>query len=536
MKCKTSKVKHTDFLVIGSGIAGLTFALKTANSSPDAKVIIVTKSDEDETNTKYAQGGLAVVTDLASDAFVNHIEDTLNAGDGLCNREVDEMVVKKGPELVAELIDWGVDFDHDQDGELRLAMEGGHSSKRVVHHKDKTGVAIEQALLGQLHSNPNIQMLSHHFVLDLITNQSHANGQRNGSQSTCYGATVLNQNSNHIQTIAARITLLASGGAGQVYKETTNPTIATGDGIAMAYRANAVIENMEFIQFHPTALYHKGRNPSFLISEAVRGYGAQLKTPGGELFMHNYDERGSLSPRDIVARAIDNEMKNESSDFVYLDCTSISDRKFKKRFPTISLKCNELGINVPKEMIPVIPAAHYLCGGIKTDKYGRTSIQNLYAAGECASTGLHGANRLASNSLLEAVVFADQCYKSSIKQIDNIRKPNVTPIAELNLKSKLLDGNTVVKIRWKLRRLMSSNVGIYRNNTRLMRASAALESLDKDVEHLFSSCAVTPNLCELRNLICIGKLIVQSAIERKENKGLHYNIDNVPNPVHLIQI
>src|SRR5689334_8576332 len=415
---------QTDFLVIGSGIAGLTYALKVAQHCPDKQVTIITKASPDETNTKYAQGGIAVVNDLEKDSFEKHIEDTLIAGDGLCNEEVVEIVVKEGPARVQEIINWGAHFDKDPEGDFKLGKEGGHSEFRILHHKDVTGLEMERALLEAIRRQPNIQVIHHCFVIDIIT-QHHLGYlvTKSTPDICCYGVYVLNTTNNRIEKVLSKITLLATGGNGQVYRTTTNPSIATGDGVAMVYRAKGRIENMEFIQFHPTALYEAGkRGQAFLITEAVRGDGGILRNINGESFMERYDDRKDLAPRDIVARAIDNEMKITGTEHVYLDCRHMDLEKFKEHFPNIYEKCLSIGIDVAKNMIPVAPAAHYSCGGIKTDEWGRSSINNLYACGECASTGLHGANRLASNSLLEAMVFAHRCYVDAASKIEGINE------------------------------------------------------------------------------------------------------------------
>src|SRR6476659_1167283 len=416
---------ETDFLVIGSGIAGLTYALKIAGHFPDKKVVVITKTHSDETNTKYAQCGVAGVWDEVKDSFDKHIEDTLIAGDGLCNRHVVEIVVKEGVERIKELIDWGAQFDKDPDGDFKLGKEGGHSEFRILHHKDVTGKEMERALLNAIKQKPNIKLISHCFVLDIIT-QHHLGYlvTKSTPDIECYGVYVLNLSTNKIEKILSKITLLATGGNGQVYRTTTNPSIATGDGVAMVYRAKGRIENMEFIQFHPTALYEAGkRGQAFLITEAVRGDGGILRNINGEAFMERYDERKDLAPRDIVDRDIDNEMKITGTEHVFLDCRHMDMEKFKEHFPNIHEKCMSIGIDVSKNMIPVAPAAHYSCGGIKTDEWGHSSIRHLYACGECSSTGLHGANRLASNSLLEAMVFAHRCYADSVgsfEQVNNL--------------------------------------------------------------------------------------------------------------------
>ena len=410
----------TDFLVIGSGIAGLTYAVKTAEACPDKIITILTKTSSDETNTKYAQGGVAGVMDMDNDSFEKHIADTLIAGDGLCNRHIVEIVVKEGVQRINEIIEWGAKFDKDTSGDYSLGKEGGHSESRILHHKDVTGKEIERTLLAAIKNKSNIHLINHCFVVDIITQHHLGYLVTKGTPDIeCYGVYVLNLQNNKIEKILSKITLLATGGNGQAYRTTTNPSIATGDGVAMMYRAKGRIENMEFIQFHPTALYEPGvPGQSFLITEAVRGDGAILCNVKGVAFMENYDERKDLAPRDIVARAIDNEMKINGTEFVYLDCRDMDIEKFKNHFPNIYEKCKSIGIDVAHQMIPVAPAAHYSCGGIKTDEWGRTSINNLYACGECASTGLHGANRLASNSLLEAMVFAHRCYLDAVEKIN----------------------------------------------------------------------------------------------------------------------
>jgi L-aspartate oxidase len=404
-------MRQTDFLVIGSGIAGLSYALKVAERFPDKKVLVMTKAAADETNTKYAQGGIAVVNDLENDSYEKHIDDTLIAGDGLCNEKVVEIVVKEGPERVNDIIEWGARFDKEKDGDYKRGREGGHSEFRILHHKDITGWEMERALLDAVSKQKNIELIKHCFVIDIIT-QHHLGFlvTKATPDVECYGVYVLNHETNQVEKIISKITLMATGGNGQVYRTTTNPTIATGDGVSMVYRAKGRIENMEFIQFHPTALYEPGvRGHAFLITEAVRGDGGILRNIKGEAFMRRYDERKDLAPRDIVARAIDSEMKKTGTEHVWLDCRHFSKEKFVEHFPNIYQKCLSIGIDITQQMIPVAPAAHYSCGGIKTDEWGRSSINNLYACGECASTGLHGANRLASNSLLEGLVFAHRC-------------------------------------------------------------------------------------------------------------------------------
>jgi len=527
---------QTDFLVIGSGIAGLTYALKVAQECPDKTVTILTKTQSDETNTKYAQGGIAGVTDFNKDSFEKHIEDTLIAGDGLCNRHVVEIVVKEGVDRIKEIIDWGARFDKDPDGDFKLGKEGGHSEFRILHHKDVTGKEMERALLEAIKKCTNIELISHCFVLDIIT-QHHLGYliTKSTPDIECYGVYVLNHTTNKIEKILSKIALLATGGNGQVYRTTTNPSIATGDGVAMVYRAKGRIENMEFIQFHPTALYEPGvRGQSFLITEAVRGDGGILRNHNGEAFMEKYDERKDLAPRDIVARAIDNEMKVAGTENVFLDCRHFTKEKFVEHFPNIYEKCLSIGIDITKHLIPVAPAAHYSCGGIKTDEHARTSINNLYAAGECASTGLHGANRLASNSLLEAMVFANRAFLDAVKNIDSKQFNQQLPDWKADGTSSPKEMILITQSVKELKLLMSDYVGIVRNNARLYRAMKRLDLLFLETEELYKKTNVSPQLCELRNMITVAYLIVKSAEFRHESRGLHFNTD-YPNKSDMIQ-
>jgi L-aspartate oxidase len=518
---------QTDFLVIGSGIAGLTYALKVAQHFPDRKVTIITKAAADETNTKYAQGGIAVVNDAENDSFEKHIQDTLIAGDGLCNPQVVEVVVKEGPARVQEIIDWGAQFDKDTEGSYKLGREGGHSEHRILHYKDVTGREMERALLTAVENTPNITIIKHCFVVDIIT-QHHLGFlvTKSTPDICCYGVYVLNMQTNRIEKILASLTLLATGGNGQVYRTTTNPYIATGDGVAMVYRAKGRIENMEFIQFHPTALYEAGkRGQAFLITEAVRGDGGILRNSRGEAFMERYDERKDLAPRDIVARAIDNEMKIGGTEHVWLDCRHMDLQKFKEHFPNIYEKCRSMGIDVAEQMIPVAPAAHYSCGGIKTDEWGRSSIRNLYACGECASTGLHGANRLASNSLLEAMVFAHRCYQDAVVRM--LQLAPAPPIPDWNAAgtSEPKEMILITQSLKELQQVMSDYVGIVRNTVRLERAMKRIDLLFEETEELYRNSTVSPQLLELRNLITVGYLVTKGASFRRESRGLHYNTD-----------
>ena len=525
---------QTDFLVIGSGIAGLTFALKVAQDHPERKITVLTKAQSDETNTKYAQGGIAGVMDFDQDSFAKHIEDTLIAGDGLCEPRIVEIVVKEGVQRINELIAWGAQFDREPDGDFKLGKEGGHSENRILHHKDVTGKEMERTLLEAIRKSPNIELISHCFVVDIIT-QHHLGYlvTKSTPDIACYGVYVLNLTTNKIEKIVANVTLLATGGNGQVYRTTTNPAIATGDGVAMVYRAKGRIENMEFIQFHPTALYEAGvRGQSFLITEAVRGDGGILRNDAGEAFMERYDSRKDLAPRDIVARAIDHEMKVNGTEHVYLDCRHMDMVKFAEHFPNILAKCQSIGIDVSKDMIPVSPAAHYSCGGVKTDEWARTSIRGLYAAGECASTGLHGANRLASNSLLEAMVFAHRAYLDSVQYIaeplQGVPAENVyQAIPDWNAEGTTVPKEMILITQSlkEMKLLMSDYVGIVRNNERLNRAERRLDLLHEETEILYERSVLSPQLCELRNMITVSYLIVKSAELRKESRGLHYNSD-----------
>ncbi len=529
-------MQKTDFLVIGSGIAGLTYALKMANRFPDKKILVMTKATADETNTKYAQGGIAVVNDPEHDSFEKHIEDTLVAGDGLCNREIVEIVVKEGPERVKEIIDWGARFDKEEDGDYKRGKEGGHSEFRILHHKDVTGKEMERALLDAVAKQKNIEFVKHCFVVDILT-QHHLGYlvSKATPDVECYGVYVLNLETNKIEKILSKITLLATGGNGQVYRTTTNPSIATGDGIAMTYRAKGRIENMEFIQFHPTALYEAGvTGQAFLITEAVRGDGGILRNKHGEAFMERYDERKDLAPRDIVARAIDSEMKKTGTEHVWLDCRHFGKEKFTEHFPNIYEKCLSIGIDITKSMIPVAPAAHYSCGGIKTDEWGRSSIRNLYACGECASTGLHGANRLASNSLLEAMVFAHRCFADAAEKIAAVSFRENIPDWNAQGTSEPKEMILITQSLKELQLVMSDYVGIVRNDIRLQRAMRRLDLLWAETEELYKSSAVSPQLLELRSMITVGYLIVKGAGFRKESRGLHYNTD-YPGKSHLVQ-
>jgi len=515
-----------DVLVIGSGIAGLSYALKIAVRYPEAKVTIVTKANEDETNTKYAQGGVAVVSDFINDSFEKHIEDTLRAGDGICKKDAVEVVVREAPERINEIVNWGVRFDKNEEGIYDLGREGGHTENRIVHHKDITGWEIERALLKAIENQQNVQILTHHFVVDLIT--EHHLGLKSQNEITCYGAYILDLATNQTQRYLAKVTLLATGGTGHVYKNTTNPIIATGDGIALATRAGAKVSDMQFIQFHPTAFYSPLDGQLFLISEAVRGFGAKLRTADGELFMHKYDEREELASRDIVARAIDNEMKLRGDDFVYIDCRHLDQEKFLAHFPNIYEKCKSEGYDMFTELVPVVPASHYLCGGIDVDLDGKTSIGNLFAVGECSNTGLHGANRLASNSLLEAMVFG---HRAAMDTIDLLAKNNFKinhhQFPEWNAEGMKPQEELVLisYLRKQLQAMMSELVGIVRSNERLAIAKIRIGEIEKMVKEIYNFSIISPKLLELRNLVNVANLIIEQSINQPENKGTFYNKD-----------
>ncbi|MBS1637209.1 MAG: L-aspartate oxidase [Bacteroidetes bacterium] len=511
----------TDFLVIGSGIAGLSYALKVADKGT---VFLITKSNEDESNTKYAQGGIAAVWHEA-DSIEKHVQDTLIAGAGLCDEETVRIVVTEGTQRVRELIELGANFDKTRQGNYDLAKEGGHSEHRILHYKDITGYEIERALLAQVRQHKNITILDHYYAIDIITQHHLGDVVTSHTQGICcYGAYVLNTRTQKIDTILSKITVMATGGAGHVYATTTNPTIATGDGIAMVYRAKGQVKDMEFVQFHPTSLYNPGEHPSFLITEAIRGFGAILKTMDGKEFMNKYDERGSLAPRDIVARAIDNEMKTRGEDFVYLDCRHLDRKDFIEHFPNIYNKCMSLGIDPFVKMIPVVPAAHYLCGGILVDKQSRSTIDHLFAVGECACTGLHGANRLASNSLLEAVVFAHRAAEASLQTVDSISYMEKIPNWDAEGTEHAEEMVLITQSLREVQQIMSNYVGIVRSPLRLKRAFDRLEILYNENEALYEKTIITQKLGELRNLICIGYLIIKHAMRRKDSVGLHYMV------------
>ncbi|MEA5099034.1 MAG: L-aspartate oxidase [Bacteroidales bacterium] len=513
---------EVDFLVLGSGIAGLSFALKVAEKG---KVCILTKDDASESSTKYAQGGIAAVM-YQPDSYEKHIQDTLIAGAGICDEKAVRITITESTERVKELILWGTNFDKKSSGAYDLAREGGHSEFRILHHQDSTGSEIERALLEKAKAHPNITIKEKQYAVDLIT-QHHLGEEvnRHRKDIECYGAYVLNQLDNSIDTYLAKFTLLATGGNGNVYSTTTNPIVATGDGQAMVHRAKGQLADMEFVQFHPTSLYNPLEKPSFLITEAMRGAGGILKTIDGNPFMAKYDKRESLAPRDIVARAIDNEMKVRGDDHVYLDCRAIDKNEIMRHFPNIYAKCLEIGVNITKDMIPVVPAAHYSCGGVVVDENAKTTINNLYSSGECARTGLHGANRLASNSLLEAIVFSHRAAMDCISNFSNINFKKEVP--DWNAEGMVFNEEMVLitQTAKELQQIMSNYVGIVRSELRLKRALNRLELIYQETEAIYNRSVLIPKLCELRNLIANSYLIIKMAMARKESVGLHYLVN-----------
>ena len=515
--------RKVDFLVIGSGVAGLSFALKVARHG---SVLMITKDQLEESNTNYAQGGIAAVWDQNTDSFSKHVADTIDAGANLNDPEVVNLVVNEGPSRIEELIALGTRFDKSRGKSYDLAMEGGHTAKRILHHKDVTGREIVRALREKVIAHPKIEVLEHHFAVDLIT-QHHFGKKvtRSNSDIECYGTYVFNERTRETFTVLAKRTVMSTGGVGVAYSSTTNPLIATGDGIAMAYRAKALVQDMEFIQFHPTALYQPGQSPAFLVSEAVRGFGAKLRNHKDEEFMVRYDNRGSLAPRDIVARAIDSEMKIHGLDHVYLDCTHLNMKSFKAHFPTIYGKCVEIGINPAFHYIPVTPSAHYCCGGIAVDQHAKTSIKHLYAIGECSKTGLHGANRLASNSLLEAVVFADRAAKSVLEELESVNFKENVPQWDTSGTAAPEELILITQSLKEVQGIMSAYVGIVRSDLRLKRALDRLKIIYEETETLYEKTTISRKLCEVRNIINVSYLIIKAAAERKQSLGLHFTLD-----------
>lgn len=519
---KMNCMKDTDFLVIGSGVAGLSFALKAA---AHGRVTIVTKAAVTESNTRFAQGGISSVT-YEPDSFKQHINDTLVCGAGKSDLPAVNLVVRRAPELIRDLVDWGTRFDKKPDGTYELAREGGHTQHRILHHKDLTGAEIERALVGQARNHPNITILENCFAIDLLT--QHHLGElvtKHSKKIVCFGAYVLNLDTDEIETFRARFTVVATGGVGNVYHTTTNPAVATGDGIAMVHRAKGVTQDMAFIQFHPTSLYNPGERPSFLITEAMRGYGGILRLQDGEDFMHRYHEMGSLAPRDIVARSIDHEMKIRGDEYVYLDVTHKSAQETIDHFPNIYGKCLSIGIDITRDMIPVVPAAHYCTGGIKVNLNGETSIKRLYALGEASCTGLHGANRLASNSLIEALVYADQAARHAVPLLGKVELQEGIPNWNDEGTSSPEEMVLITQNAKEMQQIMSNYVGIVRSNLRLDRAMRRLETIWWETEDLYHKTTPNKQLCELRNMITVGYLIIKQAQRMKESVGLHYSTD-----------
>ncbi len=515
----------TDFLVIGSGAAGMSFALKAARYG---HVTLVTKGEMVEANTNYAQGGICSVT-YAPDTFEKHIHDTLVCGAGKCREDAVDLVVRRAPELIQDLIAWGTRFDKTPDGRFELNREGGHSEHRILHHEDLTGAEIERALIEAVRRDGNITVLEHHFAVDLLT--QHHLGEfvtRHTRGLTCFGAYVLDLQTHEVKTMLARFTIVAAGGCGNIYGTTTNPIVATGDGIAMCHRAKAITENMQFIQFHPTSLYNPGERPSFLITEAMRGFGAILRLQTGEEFMDKYHPMKSLAPRDVVARAIDHEMKIHGWDYVYLDVTHKDPDAVRSHFPNIYEKCLSIGIDITRDRIPVTPAAHYCCGGVRVDLNGETSIHNLYALGESSCTGLHGANRLASNSLIEAVVYGDQAARHAASRLSKVDFQDGIPDWDFEGTQHTEEMLLIIQQKREMQQIMSNYVGIVRSNLSLKRAMRRLELIWQETEELYMKTKPNRELCELRNMIAVAYLVIKQGRELKESVGCHYNSDYPP--------
>ena len=517
---------HADVLVIGTGIAGLSYAVRLANQCPDKKIIMISKRDLLESNTKYAQGGIAVVSNFINDSYADHVEDTLRASDYTSDPKVVDFVVREGPMRVQELMDWGADFDKSG-ASLHLGKEGGHSAKRIVHHKDQSGLHIQNALIAKARAQDNIQFFENYSLVDLITDH-HLQGEKHGR---CYGAYVISIKDEEIIKITSQLTVLSTGGAGQVYAHTTNPNAATGDGLGAAYRAKVQVENLHFVQFHPTALYPKVDGNTFLISEAIRGAGAILRNDKGEAFMHKYDAQLDLAPRDVVSRAINAEMQKHNTSHVYLDVTNIDQIILEQEFPTIMSTCMKLGIDISKSFIPVLPAAHYFCGGIDVDENGQSSLSALYGIGECSHTGLHGANRLASNSLLEALVYAARAAEHAAQSLQK----NILPTSFFDgvpdwLGTEDVSNERIAQIsllRSDLQQIMSAHVGIIKSGDSLGLAEKALQNVYASTEALYQKNKLTPQLTTLRNLVSVAYLMVKQSQKYSENKGVYYNQDYV---------
>lgn len=511
---------RTDVLIIGSGIAGLSVAIKVARKFPDRHCVVITKQESAESNTRYAQGGIAVVSDFEHDSFEDHITDTLVAGDGLCDPDVVRHVVHQAPERLKELIALGADFDREDSGDLKLGREGGHKANRIIHYRDTTGMNISTALLEKIKAQPNLTLASHHVAIELIIQEEII---AMGWQRTCRGARVLNLEDGVVEDFGCSFTVLATGGIGQLYSTTTNPLIATGDGIALALRSGVRVSNMEFVQFHPTAFYDVNTSPAFLISEAVRGQGAYLRNSAGERFMFRYHIDGELACRDVVSRAIASEIQAGELPYVYLDCTHIPHETLLSHFPNIYNTCLTRNIDITRDLIPVAPAAHYLCGGIDVDLKSRTSLKNLYAVGECSNTGLHGANRLASNSLLEAIVFAHNCYLDICEVLPDSKVLMSESPASKAQEETRSDQEMITQLKRTLQAVMTKYAGIVRTSRGLEVAMRELQNIESNLLRTEGHISVHPGRYELRNMIVCSMQIVKQSIQRKENKGGFYN-------------
>ena len=513
-----------DVLVIGSGISGLSYAIKLASRNPSCAIVLISKDQLKEGNTRYAQGGIAVVSNFEKDSFEKHVKDTLIAGDELCNEEVVQFVVKEGYDRLEELIAWGTQFD-TKANVLHLAKEGGHSEKRIVHYKDKTGSQIQEALIRKVKAFKNIKLFENHVLVDLITDH-----HTKTNHHRCYGAYVISKTQQEIIKISAKVTVLSTGGAGSLYAHTTNPEGATGDGLGAAYRAKVFMEALPYVQFHPTALLPKIDGNTFLITEAVRGAGGQLVNENNDRFMPRYDQRAELAPRDIVARAIQLEIQQSQSNHVFLDCSSISEAKWLERFPNIYKTCKKIGIQLPKDPIPIVPAAHYFCGGIKVDSNSESQLNGLFAVGECSATGLHGANRLASNSLLESVVFShraalatEENLKGALPQ-DNFYKNLPDWKGEKDISTNKI--KAIALLRNRLKQTMTDNVGIFKTKKGLKKADNLLEEIYNEMQLIYHENKLTPELSELRNMVSVSHLLIKQSLQIKENRGVFYNLDN----------
>ncbi len=513
----------TDILVIGTGISGLSYAIKVAENHPDIQLTLISKNNLSETNTRYAQGGIAVVTDHLKDSYQKHIEDTLIAGAGKSNPEVVRFVVEEGQARLQELMQWGTSFD-TQEQQLHLAQEGGHSEKRIVHYKDQTGLQIQETLIEKVKSFSNITLLENHTLVDLITDH-----HTKTHSERCHGAYVIAKDRAEILTIAAQITILSTGGAGELFQHTTNPPSATGDGLGAAYRAKVFIEGLPYVQFHPTALYPKVDGQTFLITEAVRGAGGLLRNSLGERFMPQYDSRAELAPRDIVARAIQQEIEKSEEDFVWLDVQQMPEDELEKRFPNIKKTCSQVGINLPQDWIPIVPAAHYFCGGLQVNSVGETQLSGLYAIGECAHTGLHGANRLASNSLLESLVFAHRAALSSISQLEYLKTNKSKKIELPQWQGEGYNAEISIarvhKLKQKLQKTMTRKAGIFKTSAQLESAEKKLKKIFDETQELYQTNQLTAEMCELRNLVSVAYLMIKQSQNIRVNEGVFYNHD-----------